>query len=426
MQKKNDLYKKKYELYNSLFTENSMDGILNIGENFLGNPIFILDTSYRIIARSSLAKLDNSSIETHNGESYLLLDIVQLMQKNKCIDNIYNSDNAFFHNSDEILIFCSIRINNITVGYISVLQSKRKFNAEDLELTNVLSKVFSIQLQKENLFISNSGLDEEYYLTDLLINRIDNVEYITERLQYINFNLYENLIILSIPFKQKYKDYRHNFGLKELIKKIKTILGNCISTYYKDTITFLISNEHKEVINDSLKQTLLEFLKLNNLRCGISIVFDNLLDIQDFFNQSMHALELSSSMKKDNTINYFEDYIEYYLFNMSMRTTNDLYKINLLTLVHPYIKKLIKFDDQNKTELFKTLKTYLENNRNANDTSIQLNIHRSTFFYRYNKIRDLLDISLGNNNNLFKLELSFKILDYSTLTEIQIIDFLRV
>lgn len=426
MQKKNDLYKKKYELYNSLFTENSMDGILNIGENFLGNPIFILDTSYRIMARSSLAKLDNSSIETHNGESYLLLDIVQLMQKNKCIDNIYNSDNAFFHNSDEILIFCSIRINNITVGYISVLQSKRKFNSEDLELTNVLSKVFSIQLQKENLFISNSGLDEEYYLTDLLINRIDNVEYITERLQYINFNLYENLIILSIPFKQKYKDYRHNFGLKELIKKIKTILGNCISTYYKDTITFLISNEHKEVITDSLKETILEFLKLNNLRCGISMVFQNLLHIQDFFYQSIYALDLSLCMKIDNTINYFEDYIEYYLFNMSMSTTNDLYKINLLTLVHPYIKKLIKFDDQNKTELFKTLKTYLENNRNANDTSIKLNIHRSTFFYRYNKIQDLLHISLGNNNNLFKLELSFKILDYSTLTEIQIIDFLRV
>jgi sugar diacid utilization regulator len=416
MQKKNDLYKKKYEIYNSLFTENSIDEILNIGENFLGNPIFILDTSYRIITRSNLAKLDNSSIETHNGESYLLLDIVQLMKKNKCIDNIYNSNNAFFHNSDEVLIFCSIRINNITVGYISVLQSKREFNAADLELTNVLSKVFSIQLQKENLFISNSGLDEEYYLTDLLINRIDNIEYMTERLQYINFNLHKNLLILSIPFKQKYKDYRHNFGLTELIKKIKTILGNCISTYYKDTIIFLISNDHNEVITDSLKQILLEFLKLNNLRCGISIVFDNLLDIQDFFNQFIHALELSASMKKDNNINYFEDYIEYYLFNVSMRTTNDLYKINLLTLVHPWIKKLIKFDDKHKTDLFKTLKTYLENNRNANDTSIQLNIHRSTFFYRFNKIQSLLDISLGSNNNLFKLELSLKILDYNTLT----------
>ena len=159
-------------------------------------------------------------------------------------------------------------------------------------------------------------------------------------------------------------------------------------------------------------------MKLNNLNCGISIVFENLLDIQDFFYQSIYALELSSCMKIDNNINYFEDYIEYYLFNMSMSTTNDLYKINLLTLVHPWIKKLIKFDDQNKTELFKTLKTYLENNRNANDTSSQLNIHRSTFFYRFNKIQSLLDISLENNNNLFKLELSFKILDYNTLTKI--------
>ena len=347
-----------------------------------------------------------------------MLDIIQLMKKNNCIDNIYNSDNAFFYNSDEVLIFCSIRINNITVGYISILQSEREFEEEDLELTNVLSNVFSVQLQKENLFISNSGLDEEYYLTDLLINRIDNIEYLTERLKYINFNLYENLIILSIPFKQKYKDYRHNFALKELINKIKNILGNCISTYYKDAIIFLISNEHKEVINDSRKETLLEFLKLNNLPCGISIVFENLLDIQDFFNQSIYALELSSRMKMDNNINYFEDYIEYYLFNMAMCTNNDLYQINLLTLVHPWIKKLIKFDDQNKSELFKTLKTYLENNRNANDTSSQLNIHRSTFFYRFNKIQSLLDISLGNNNNLFKLELSFKILDYNTLIKI--------
>jgi DNA-binding PucR family transcriptional regulator len=160
----------------------------------------------------------------------------------------------------------------------------------------------------------------------------------------------------------------------------------------------------------------LYFLKLNNLRCGISIVFDNLLDIQDFFNQSIHASELSASMKNDKNINHFEDYIEYYLFNVSMHTTHDLYKINLLTLVHPWIKKLIKFDDKHKTDLFKTLKTYLENNRNANDTSIQLNIHRSTFFYRFNKIQSLLNISLGSNNNLFKLELSLKILDYNTLT----------
>lgn len=420
MKNKNNPYKRRYELYNSLFTENNIDAILNVGENFLNNPIFILDTSYRIITRSNLAKFDNSSLETLNGENYLLLDTIKLMKKNKCIDNIYNSDKAFFYESDQNLIFCSIRINNVTVGYITILENKTNFQEEDLELTNILSKVFSIQLQKENLFISNYGSDEEYYLTNLLINKIDNLEYTIERLKYINFDLYENMLILSIPFKQKYNDYRHNFGLMELVKKIKSILGNCISTYYKDTLIFLISNELKVVITSSVKESLLEFLKLNNLRCGVSIVFNNLIDIKDFFNQSINALELSSFMKKNNIINYFEDYVEYYLFNISIDKTDDLHKINLLTLVHPWIKELIEFDNKNKTDLFKTLKIYLQNNRNANDTSIQLNIHRSTFFYRFNKIQSLLNISLGDNNNLFKLELSCKILDYNTLTKFKL------
>jgi len=415
MQKKYDLYKKKYEIYDSLFSENNIEGILSIAENSLNNPIFILDTSYRIITRSTLAKSENSSIETHNGENYLLLDTIDLMKKNKCIDTIYNTDNSFFHYSDKNLIFCSIRVNNVPVGYIGVLQSKREFKEDDLELTNVLSKVLSIQLQKENLFLSNSGSDEEYYLIDLLINKIDNIEYMKNRLQYINFNFNKNLLLLSIPFKQKYKDYRHNFGLKELIKRLKNMFGNCIFTYYKEMIVFLISNDNADVITDSIKENLLEFLKLNNLKCGMSIVFHDLLDIKDFFYQSIHALDLSSHMKINNNIIYFEDYIEYYLFHTCQNTNNDFNKINLITLVHPCINNLNKFDNENNTEFLLTLKTYFENNRNANHTSSKLNIHRSTFFYRFKKIQSLLGISLDDSSNLFKLELSFKISNYIKL-----------
>ncbi|WP_298842343.1 hypothetical protein [uncultured Clostridium sp.] len=49
------------------------------------------------------------------------------MKKDKCIDNIYSSSTSFFHFSDKSLIFCGIRINSITVGYICVLQENREF-----------------------------------------------------------------------------------------------------------------------------------------------------------------------------------------------------------------------------------------------------------------------------------------------------------
>jgi sugar diacid utilization regulator len=414
MTKEHDLYKRKYEIYDSLFAENSIDGILSTAESFLENPIFILDTSYRIITRSALAKVENSSIETHNGEDYLLLNTVSLMKKNKCIDTIYNTDNSFFHYSDENLIFCSIKVNNIAIAYISVLQSKRKFKEEDLELTTVLSKVLSIEIQKENLFISNSGLNEEYYLMDLLMNKIDDIEYTKERLHCANFKLEKNLLMISISFKQKYKDYRHNFGLKELIKRFKNIFGNCISTYYKDMIVFLISSNDEDVISDYIKDNLFELLELNNLQCGVSLVFEDLFNLQDFFYQSTYALKFSTKTAVKNRIYYFEDLMDYYLFQSYESNNSYSHKINLSTLIHPSINKLDKYDKENSTELLKTLKSYFECNRNANETSMKLSIHRSTFFYRFNKIQSLLHLSLDDNNNLFKLELSFRILNYLT------------
>lgn len=411
MNEKYTLHMKKCEIYDSLFTENSINEILNISEKHINNPIFILDTSYRIITRSSLAKCVNSSIETHNGKDYLILDTIKLMIKNKCIDDIYNNDNSFFYHDDEILIFCSIKVNHITIGYICVLQNNRKFEEDDLILTNVLAKVVSMQIQKEDLFISNSGLDEEYYLMDLLTNKIDNIEYLKTRLKYSNFILNENLLVLSIPFKKEYSDYRHNFGLKELIKRLKDILGNCIATYYNDMIIFLISNETEQVITSNIKETLIKFLKLNCLKCGLSIIFRNILEIQEFYYQSTYALKFTKDLETTH-IAYFEECIESYLFYTCENTSNDFYKIKISTLIHPWINKLMKFDHENKTELLETLKIYIKNNRNANVASNKLNIHRSTFFYRFNKIQSILGISLGSSNNLFELELSFKILKY--------------
>ncbi len=406
------IYEKKCTIYNTLFNESSTIEIVNVAEITLDNPIFILDTSYHLLTRSNLAKEENSSLEMHNGEYYLILDTIKLMKENKCIDNIYNYDKSFFHYDNQNLIFCPIKTNNITTFFICVLETNRKFSNEDLELTDTLSKVLSLHFEKENKFISNSGSDEEYYLMELLMNKADNIKHIAQRLNHINFRIHKNLIVISIPFKQHFKDYRHNFGLKEVIKNIKKILGNCIFTYYKEKIVFLISSNNEEIIHQSNYETLLEFLRLNSLCCGVSMTFNNILTINEFFHQSIYALDISKTLDDNLNIAFFENYIEHYLFKICSDNEGYLYKLDLLTLVHPAIKKLQDFDKNNKTELLKTLKEYLINNRNSNATANKLNIHRSTFFYRFRKIENILCISLGDNNNLFKLELSFKILDY--------------
>ncbi|MCB2299393.1 PucR family transcriptional regulator [Clostridium tagluense] len=406
------LYVKKFNIYNSLSACNDINKTLNICESYLNNPIFILDTSYRIIGRSTFANSITSSIETYNDQAYLLIDTVNIMKKDKCIDNIYSSSTSFFHFSDKSLIFCGIRINNVTVAYICILQENRKFVEEDLELTNTLAQTFSIQMQNDNLFISSSGLDEEYYLMDLLNTSINNLYYIEERLKNIDFKLNKNILLIVIPFRQTYKDYRHNFGLKQLIITTKNIFGNCISAYYEESIILMVSKENDEVFSENTKSRFIDFLNLNNLKAGISLTFQNILETKEFYKQATYTLKLAKHLTTEGFLFCFKDYMEYYLFHILQNTDNNIEKIKLHTLIHPLINKLIDIDKNNNSVLLQTLMIYLESNRNANLTSKKLNIHGSTFFYRYHKIEELLNISLSNSDILFKFELSFKILRY--------------
>lgn len=405
---------KKYCIYNSLYNAKSLKEILSIAETFIQNPIFIVDTSYSILCRSNLAENITSSIQKENNNNYLIFDIVNLMRKYKCIDNIYNLSHSFFHHDKDNLIFCSIKLNDVTTSYICVLENNRTFLEEDLELVDSLSNVVSSFAEKEHVFVANSGLSDEYYLIDLIANKIQNIDYIKERLKFSNFILKDNFAILSIPFIQKYKDYRYNYGLKQLMESIKKLFKNCLSAYYEENIIFLISSNEYSVISNNALIQFEDFLKLNNLKCGISYTFNNLLNINDFLAQSTFAGSIISNSEKAKYIAFFKDYSDYYLFN-TIQDREPTKQIQLSNLVHPLVYKLIEYDKENNSELFKTLKAYIEHNRNGNNTACFLNINRSTFFYRFHKIEEILNINI--NSYIYKIESSLRILKYTELSK---------
>lgn len=412
------LYEKKCSLYNKLYSSNDINEILNTSESYLNNPIFILDTSYRIIGCSTTSSTIETYTKKYKDESYLLTDVINFMKRDKCIENIYNSETAFFQAADNNFIFCGIRISNVTVSYICILEKNRKFINNDLDIANAIAQVLSIQMQKENLFVNSSGLEEEYYLMDLLNSRIDNMDYARQRLNDVGFIINKNINVIIIPYNQIYRDYRHNFGLKQLMNTAKNILQNCITAYYEEKIILMVSTKDKNILSEEVKEKFIDFLKFNNLKAGVSLTFENIFETEKSYVQAQYALDLSKHLNEKKDMYYFKDYLEYYLFYLCETYSKDIVKkIQLEMLIHPLIYDLINIDENSNTELLKTLISYLKYNRNANIASKQLNIHCSTFFYRFHKIEELLNISLKDSELLFKLELSLKILRYKNLLQ---------
>lgn len=80
-------------------------------------------------------------------------------------------------------------------------------------------------------------------------------------------------------------------------------------------------------------------------------------------------------------------------------------------LCYEKLLDLQKSDKLQNTEYMKTLRVYLEHNLNTVQSAKALFIHRSTFLYRLERMKSILETDLEDPDELFYLNLSFRLLD---------------
>jgi len=76
---------------------------------------------------------------------------------------------------------------------------------------------------------------------------------------------------------------------------------------------------------------------------------------------------------------------------------------------HPALQILREYDQTNKTELYLTLRTYLEYNKNLRATAEALFLHRNSLTYRINRINELTGLDFNNIHIMHSLIDSFRI-----------------
>ena len=78
---------------------------------------------------------------------------------------------------------------------------------------------------------------------------------------------------------------------------------------------------------------------------------------------------------------------------------------------HERLLQLKYSDEAHHTDYFHTLKVYLDHHMNAVQTAKELYIHRSTFLYRLDKIKQVLCSNLDDPDELLYLMLSFHFIE---------------
>lgn len=186
---------------------------------------------------------------------------------------------------------------------------------------------------------------------------------------------------------------------------IESSIPGCYAFLYKDDIVILMNLSVSGLSFSDVVSKLAIITREGLFKTGFSTQYKQFTDTPYHYLQAGIALEYGI---KSNSMfwNYqFDQFAMEYIRN---QITNEL------PARHICCQKLLKlkeYDEENNTDLYNTLRCYLNHERNAVQTANTLYIHRSTLFYRLNRIKSLLDINMDIPENRLYLQLSFYLLE---------------
>ncbi len=140
-------------------------------------------------------------------------------------------------------------------------------------------------------------------------------------------------------------------------------------------------------------------------KMGVSTELHDFLYFRQGYLQACAALRLGQKSGSMIWCYRFDDYMMDYVLARSTE------QISPTLLCSPKLRILKQYDEKNHTELYRTLQIYLSLERNVLQTANTLFIHRSTLFYRLERIQKLAKTNLDDAAERLALQYSFALME---------------
>jgi purine catabolism regulator len=168
---------------------------------------------------------------------------------------------------------------------------------------------------------------------------------------------------------------------------------------YRPTITV---NEAKQFA-DELYETLLTKIKKTTFSVGIGRQYKTITSLHKSFSEAHEAIRLMHKFDGKRSVSHFEDYSIYHFLESNIKSSE---------LEDFFLKRLGKVHEHDLgfgTSFMSTLEGYFAHNQNVSEAAKAMFIHRNTFIYRIDKIKEILGTDLKHSEELLQIQLALKI-----------------
>lgn len=399
--------KSKLKILREISMATSLQQIMDLGYELLGNPMFIDDESQHPLAYSKNVTVDdyewnNKIIQGHTTKKHIY------QSKKICEDSkkAYKSNEVFFVDDDNIAfprLVKRIFVDNINIATIIAIGYFKSFKSDDLEYIEIISSFILILIQNKKSPHDTGS----WGINDFLIRLLNNEKLTSTTLsEQINFHrkypkkYFHVLTIFSVE-----DSFNDSSDISEAVIEISRDKNKIAFIYRCHIVTFI--NTDKPIFNWEIdEEGLFNVLNRWNMYACVSQSFIDLSTLYDHYLQVQQILNSAVILKHKKRFITYDNRSIYLLFE-SIPSGTDLKKF-----CDERILSLEEYDKVHNTELIPTLHVYLETVRSLTKTSKRLYVHKNTINYRINKCMELIGTDLQDGDEIFSYIFSLRIIEY--------------
>lgn len=419
--KREDSMLKKYKIIHDSFMQASLAGgnlseIVRISSSLIANPIIVLDSDFNLLAYQDIS--DNKQPL----ENFLNLELRSKIFSKEFTDQIPRDvDNftlsikrKFIKNKNEIICrIIPVAYSRLIYGYIIVWETVHKLEAIDyVALENAASNAALERIKAKQIEEAKTRQKEDFF-ADLIDGKIMSVNAARNLAKIHGMNPLKNHLVLAITTEGN-DDFLQKFNEIGLIATNYFEINNLVLNKFINENKLLIvlelnSNNSKNSITDKIKLIIRDFdLSIRSTsskyvyRIGVSNICIDFSSIGQTTKEAIKANTIGASLAKEERVNYYDDLIVYNLISAG----ND--EENIISFFQTNLGELYKLDKTTGTDYLKTLEVYFSANCNISLAAKQAFVHRNTFIYRIEKIKELLKNNLKNAEQNFNYQFALK------------------
>ena len=391
-------------LLDLLFSDNSIQNIIDRAFPVFQNPIYVFDASFELIA----ANWDEAQKYLSENGSQLLVTKHFSEREFNIINKLENIHERLKKSDAPILIhqdnlpydqmLCIIDTKK-DVGHIVIDGINKPFTNEDLEYMMILKKAIHQQLQKNEFIRNNRGFHYEYFLKDLLDGKITTLKQHYEYFQYVDNNFKGTLYCIVVESARS----SCTLNKQHIRNEFEITFPGCKTLLYNGEIIIIIQNSSPSGWEKEDYEKAANICRKHHIFAGISNKFQNITNILNYYKQALRAIEIGIPMHNEPDLFIYESYYLEHMLHIFKQ------KENPSVFCHPDLKILMEYDKKHDSDLSRTLYMYLRNERNYSATADAMFIHRNTILYRLKKIDSLVQIDYDNYEERQYIILSYEL-----------------